>query len=139
CSSDLNWVRSACLIPPRFVLNCDLPNINARSNWLRFGAFRSPPAPSFGFTDDWPLSSRPTPHPPRPPPPPPRPTPHASPLTPHPSPLTLHAPRSAECAVHAARRAGYSTPPPGGVNMLRNATFKFVAVGTGPIEEAHRI
>jgi len=26
------------------------------------GAFLSPPAPSFGFTDDWPLSSRPTPH-----------------------------------------------------------------------------
>ena len=27
-----------------------------------FGAFLSPPAPPFGFTDDWPLSSRPTLH-----------------------------------------------------------------------------
>src|SRR5271157_2203508 len=46
----------------------------------------------------------------------PRPTLHA--LRP-----TLHAPRSTGSAVDAARRAGYSTPHPEWVNMLRHATF----------------
>ena len=55
-----NWVRFACPIPPRFVLNCDLPMTNIRANWLRFGAFRSPPASLFGFTEDSSQSSRPT-------------------------------------------------------------------------------
>jgi len=69
-----NWVRFACPIPPRFVLNGDLPMTNTTANWLRFGAFRSPPAPP-------PPASLMTghilsPHAPRP-------TPHAPRLTPH--------------------------------------------------------
>ncbi len=58
--------------------------INIRANWLRFGAFLSPPAPPFGLTDDWPLPSRSTLCAPRPTPHAPRPTPHAprSPLMP---------------------------------------------------------
>src|SRR5271157_6004379 len=60
-----NWVRFACPIPPWFVLNCDMAMTNTRANWLRFGAFRSPPAPLFGFTDDSSLASRPTPQAPR--------------------------------------------------------------------------
>jgi len=43
-------------------------------------------------------------------------------VLPPPSP-TAHAPRSSGSAVDAARRAGYSTPHPVGVNILRNATF----------------
>src|SRR5208337_2014996 len=49
---------------PGFVLNCDLPMINVRANWLRFGAFRSPPAlPSTSLTTGhYPLAPRPTLH-----------------------------------------------------------------------------
>src|SRR5208337_391343 len=35
----------ACPISPGFSLNCDLPIVNVRANWLCFGAFRSSPAP----------------------------------------------------------------------------------------------
>jgi hypothetical protein len=57
-----NWVRFACLIPPWFVLNCDMAMTKTKANWLRFGAFRPAPTPLFGFTDDSSLSSRRTPH-----------------------------------------------------------------------------
>src|SRR5208283_1140932 len=40
-----NWVRSACPIPPWFVVSFALPTTSTRANWLRSGAFRSPRAP----------------------------------------------------------------------------------------------
>jgi len=63
-----NWVRSACPIPPWFDVSFDLSTINTRTNWLRSGAFLSPRAPLFGFTDarHYPLAPRPTSHVPRP-------------------------------------------------------------------------
>src|SRR5271157_2045932 len=95
-----NWVRFACPIPPRFDLNCDLPKTNTRANWLRFGAFVSPPVP-------FPRDSRTTIH-------------RRPPLA---SPPTFHVPRSLGSATDTARRAEYSTPIRQGVNMLRHATF----------------
>src|SRR5208337_3178595 len=47
-----NWVRSACPIPPWFVVSFALSMTSTRANWLRSGAFLSPRAPfptdSFG-------------------------------------------------------------------------------------------
>jgi len=61
-----NWVCFACPIPPRFVLNFDLLTTNTRANWLCFGAFLSPLASLFGFTEDSSQSSRLTPRATRP-------------------------------------------------------------------------
>src|SRR5271157_2016308 len=83
----------ACSIPPSFVLSHNMPMINTTSDLALFGAFLSPPAP-------FPRDSRTTIH---------------SPLA---SPPTFHAPRSSGSAAAAARRAGYSTLHPAGVNML---------------------
>ena len=47
-------------IPLSFVLSHNMPTINTTSNWLRFGAFLSPPVPSPRI--HWPLCFRPTPH-----------------------------------------------------------------------------
>src|SRR5208337_2498536 len=40
-----NWVRSACQIPPWFVVSLALSTTSTRANWLRSGAFLSPRAP----------------------------------------------------------------------------------------------
>ncbi len=61
-----NWVCFACPIPPRFVLSFDLLTTNTRANWLCFGAFLSPLASLFGFTEDSSQSSRLTPRATRP-------------------------------------------------------------------------
>ena len=46
CLPDFAWVA----------LNCDLPMINVRANWLCFALFDHRQLPAFGFTDCWPLS-----------------------------------------------------------------------------------
>jgi hypothetical protein len=46
----------SCSIPPSFVLSHNMPMTNTTSNWLRFGAFLSPLAPSFRI--HWPQFSR---------------------------------------------------------------------------------
>src|SRR5271157_68255 len=52
----------SCSIPPSFVLSRNMSTINTTSNWLRFGAFLSPPVPSLRIhwpltTGHWPLLS----------------------------------------------------------------------------------
>jgi hypothetical protein len=54
----------SCSISAWFVLSHNMPMINTMSNWLRSGAFRSPPSPFLRLhwplaTDHWPLSSTP--------------------------------------------------------------------------------
>src|SRR5271157_6471309 len=44
----------SCSIPHSFVLSHNMPVTNATSNWLRFGAFLSPPVPSLRI--QWPLT-----------------------------------------------------------------------------------
>ncbi len=83
----------------RIAAGRNMSMINTTSNWLALfthSLFRL----FLAFAGHWSLSSRPTPHAPRP-----TPTPHAQRPTPY-------VPRSSGSAVDAARRAGYSTPPP---------------------------
>jgi hypothetical protein len=53
----------SCSTPPSFVLSHNMPMVNTTSNWLRFGAFLSPPVPPLRI--HWPLSYRFTLHAPR--------------------------------------------------------------------------
>ncbi len=46
----------SCSTPPLFVLSHNVPMANTTSNWLRFGAFLSPPVPPLRI--HWPLSYR---------------------------------------------------------------------------------
>ncbi len=55
-----NWVRSACPIPPWFVVSFALSTTSTRANWLRSGAFLSPRAPPLRI--HWPLFFCSTPH-----------------------------------------------------------------------------
>jgi len=55
------WVRSACPIPPWFVVSFSMSTTSTRVNWLRSGVFLSPRSPRFAFTGHWPLFFRPTP------------------------------------------------------------------------------
>ena len=83
-----NWVRFACPIPHWFVVNCNLPMINDRANWLRFALFRPPQAP-------FPPDSRTTIH---------------SPLA---SPPTFHAPRSSGVRRRCRAPSWVQHSPPG--------------------------
>ena len=94
------------VLPARYRLDSSqawiCQRLTPEANWLRFGAFRSPPAP--------PSASLTT---------------GRYPLAPHP---TLHAPRSSGSAVDAARRAGYSTPLPAeGQHATKCYVFRFFA------------
>jgi len=104
-----NWVRFACPIPPRFDLNCDLPKTNTRANWLRFGAFVSPPVP-------FPRDSRTTVH------------------SPPATRFTSHVPRPTIVGVRHRYRAPSRVQHshPAGVNMLHNATFQGFLPPSGP-------
>src|SRR5271157_4822513 len=103
-----NWVRSACQIPPWFVVSFALSMTSTRANWLRSGAFPSPRFPPLRThwpltAGHWPLFSR-----------------HSPPATRH-SPLaTRHSPLATRHQGHwplFSRRARRK------VNMLRKATF----------------
>ena len=55
-----NWVRSACQIPPWFVVNFYLSTTNTRANWLCSGAFLLPPISPASHslaTDHWLLTT----------------------------------------------------------------------------------
>jgi len=92
-----NWVRSACPIPPWFVVSFDLSTTNTRANWLRSGTFLSPRVRFLRL--HWPLATVPSP-----------PLSLAALLSSHAPRFTPHAPRSS-CPPSMPRAEPGAAPP----------------------------